>query len=559
MSDTEDDPNKRTAKPKRALKPRGVIAPKDAPTKQAPTKQATTEEPAPAKAKERRRRHRAPLTKVEHAFLTDFYYKKSGFSGRDVLYKQLQAHYEKHDTPKKMRISRRRMWELFLDLQEVNQLHRQARKNSIAIKPINSRYKLDKAQADLIIRGGDSARKYKGILMVIDIATRKLWSELLTSTTSKAVASAMDKILTRVHDELPDADKEQKKKGGEAGKSKSFTIIQTDNGSEFKSEFSKLLQARNVKQLFGVANKSTSQSIVERVNQTVQAGMEKEHTATGARWYDLVKKHTDFYNDKSNRNLRIKPDSEGANKYFTPNELFQGERATLTQLYNDKDADLGKQNKRAGKEVEFNVGNTVRIVDFAKRKGELVKGFKQNWLKELFVIAKKLPPPANKPNRPTRFHVKDKESGKLRVDPNKRPITFTMNDLQLVRGEVQKAPDDIQVEEKDGVGTRSGEKEAPSTPPPPKAKAPPKPKPPPKLKAPPKEDELLGKTVVSYIDYKKKEYKITGSIVNKQRRKKGASYVWWYKVKWDKKHAGKWEYKEHEYIKKADVAKMLAA
>ena len=63
--------------------------------------------------------------------------------------------------------------------------------------------------------------------------------------------------------------------------------------------------------------------------------------------------------------------------------------------------------------------------------------------------------------------------------------------------------------------------------------------------------------MVSYIDHKDKEYTITGSIVNKQRRKKGASYVWFYKVKWDKKHAGKWAYKEHEYIKKADVAKML--
>ena len=183
MSDT-NDPNTRTAKPKRVVK-RRVIAPKDAPTNKP--------EPEPTKV-DKRYQKRQPLTKVEHDFLTDFYYKKSGYSGRDVLYKQLVAHYEKHDTPKGMRISRRRMWEFFLDLQEVNQLHRQARKSSIAIKPINSRYKLDKAQADLIIRGGDSARKYKGILMVIDIATRKLWSELLTATTSKAVATAMDKI-----------------------------------------------------------------------------------------------------------------------------------------------------------------------------------------------------------------------------------------------------------------------------------------------------------------------------------------------------------------------------
>ena len=118
MSDTED-PNTRTARPKRAVK-RRVIAPKDAPTtdapttdaptKQAPTKQAPPKQPEPAKV-DKRYMKRQPLTKVEHAFLTDFYYKKSGYSGRDVLYKQLVAHYEKHKTPPKMRISRRRMWE----------------------------------------------------------------------------------------------------------------------------------------------------------------------------------------------------------------------------------------------------------------------------------------------------------------------------------------------------------------------------------------------------------------------------------------------------------------
>ena len=137
MSDT--DPNTRTAKPKRAVK-RRVIAPKEAPTKEAPTKEASTKEAptkeAPTKV-DKRYQKRQPLTKVEHAFLTDFYYKKSGYSGRDVLYKQLVAHYEKHKTPPKMRISRRRMWEFFLDLQEVNQLHRQARKSSIAIKPLS--------------------------------------------------------------------------------------------------------------------------------------------------------------------------------------------------------------------------------------------------------------------------------------------------------------------------------------------------------------------------------------------------------------------------------------
>ena len=68
---------------------------------------------------------------------------------------------------------------------------------------------LNRAQVDLIIRGGDSARKYKGILCVVDVATRKAWTEVLQDTTSKAVASALDKILTRVEAEIPDSEKSQ--------------------------------------------------------------------------------------------------------------------------------------------------------------------------------------------------------------------------------------------------------------------------------------------------------------------------------------------------------------
>ena len=48
--------------------------------------------PPPAPIKEDKRyQKRQPLTKEEHVFLKDFYYKKSGYSGRDVLYQQLRC------------------------------------------------------------------------------------------------------------------------------------------------------------------------------------------------------------------------------------------------------------------------------------------------------------------------------------------------------------------------------------------------------------------------------------------------------------------------------------
>ena len=404
------------------------------------------------KADRRQFEKRRPLTKEEHTFLKAFFYKHSGYSGRDVLYKQLQAHYDKHDTPTHLRTSRRRMWEGLLDKQEVNQLHRTARKTSIAIKPINSRDKLVRAQCDLIIRGGDPARTYKGILCCIDVATRKASTRILKSTTSKAVAKEMVSILNQVRGEMTGEDK---KKSRGKSKSNTFSIMMTDNGAEFKAEFAALMNKKNIRQVYGVANKSTSQSLIERFNQTLQLGMEKERTAAGARWYDLVEKHTSFYNDKTNRNLRLKDPNDDMStfKTYTPNELWQADRATLTRLFNNKKHDLGTSGKDIKKkEQQLKIGDTVRIVDFSKRKSDMSKGFKQNWSKELYTIFKLKKPKDDASGRPTKFYVKNKQG--ISRDSNGRTIAYTVNDLLAIQNGVESAPDDIMVKEKAGEYTQ---------------------------------------------------------------------------------------------------------
>ena len=517
-------------------------------SKDAPPKTAPKTEPAKPTTRPQYEK-RKPLNKVESDFMKDFYYKRSGFAGRDVLYKQLQAHYTKHKTPKTMQISRRRMWD-WLSKQEVNQLHKPASKTSTSIKPITESKKLNRAQVDLIIRGGDSARKYKGILCVVDVATRKAWTELLQDTTSKAVANALDKILTRVEAEIPDSDK----RSGE-GVSKTFKAIQSDNGSEMKGEFSAYLQSKHIKQVYGVANRSTSQSLVERFNRTLQIGMQKETTATNAKWYDLVEKHTGFYNDKTNRMLRRKDPSnpDGQYKVYTPNELWKEGDATLQQLKDEKEAGLSKGNK-LGEETPLEVGATVRLKDIGKMKSGMSKGFKQNWSKELYEIIRVKPPPKGKEgSRPHVYYVKNKETGESRLDSNRRYVAYTMKDLQVVDGDVQKAPDDIQVVDKDTVQTRSKTKEPdpPSTPPPqPEPQPPPpavaKPKKP-APKPPPKQDPLIGKRVKS-VDAKGKTTG-KGTIIRVIKKGKGGKK---WEVEWD----AKYNYNNGKYTKK-DIDVML--
>jgi hypothetical protein len=545
MSDTED-PNKRTAKPKKAIKARRLIDPKDAP-QQKHTTQAERDKTPALSQRGGKGVKRMDLSKVEKEFLQEFFYNKSGYSGRDVLYKQLQAHYEKNKTPKELRISRRRMWHFFLQKQEVNQLHRPAKKSSLTIRPINSSNKLDAAQFDLIIKGGDSLRTYKGIGVLIDVATRRLWTEVLTSTNARTVAKAMDKMLDRVYESLTDDEKKRRKDREANGKSKTFRLLMTDNGPEMKAEFNTRLKELNIQQVYGVSNKSTSQSIVERVNQTLQAGMERERTATGNKeWWKLVQKHTDFYNNKTNRNLRLKDtaDPKATYKVYTPNELWKVDRQVLRSLFENKSKDLSQSNKEVGKEDIFQVGDTVRLVDFGKRKSSMTKGFKQSWSKDLYTIFKLKRPKKSESNRPIKFYVKDQESGEERKDANNRLIPYTINDLQKIHNGVEKAPDSVRLN-----------KTPPSSP-----VATPKPKKPkkePQEPAPKKKHQLIGVKVSSPEDDTDEGVVIDVYQKGKGKKKKGPYYG---RIKWKKPYTdedGKEQYETEMTL--ATNAKMKKA
>jgi len=462
------NPNK--AKPRRRLA-LGDNTPARTKTTDTPTRTKPKPSAKPP-ATDTRYQKRQPLTKKEHAFLSDLYYKKSGYAGRDVLYNQLKTYYDKEGTPKKDRISRRRMWEFFLDRQEVNQLHRAQNKSSLLIRPISNMHKLDRVQADLIIRGGDSVRKYKGILCVIDVATRKAWTRVLTNTKSGPVAKEMDSILGQIRSEMSDADKKRKDK---AGKSKTVSVLMSDNGAEFKGEFTAFLKSKNIRHVLGVANKSTSQSLIERFNRTLFMGISKEQTATGKPWHELVEAHTAHYNNKTNRNLRVKKDPKDAKsqyKIYTPNELWEEtDPSVLARLHNEKLTSLSKSNKAPSvREAEIEVGTSVRLADFGKRKAALTKGFTQNWSKEIHTVYKIKRPKDPASGRPVKFFVKD-SAGSIVKDNNGWPTPYTVNDLQIVRNGAEAPPEDIRPQEED-----QEEPAAPATPRTPKEKAPPKPK-----------------------------------------------------------------------------------
>ena len=504
---------------------------------------------------------RQPLDTEQAAFLKDYYYNKSGFTGRDVLYKQLQVYYKKHDTPEEERISRRRMWN-WLKKQSVNQLHRALPATSETIKPVNAMYKLDRVMVDLIIRGGDAASKWVGIMSVVDVATRKAWTELLPDKTSKTVAAAFERVAERAYESLPEKDKKLKLANSKNGKSKTWEVLMTDNGGEFEGAFATMAKKLNMKLLYGVPNVSTSQSHVERFNGTLQLAMEKERTSTGARWFDLVEDHTAFYNKKTNRNLRLRPedDEDAPYVYYTPNMLWDGDRDTLTRLYEEKNADLKQGDHLFGAEKEVKVGQHVRLALLDKRKAALSKGHTPNWSAVVYEVYKIKRPKSAISSLPLKFYVKTVDDGEIKKHKG-NAVAYTIKDIQLISDEVMKAPAETVVVEKAGVSTRSkkeekeedddeaADDEEAKEPTPPKAKAKAK-----NTKAPVADDPLIGKSIVgNFNSDADKELKVKGKIVKRQKRSK----TLYYQVAWGNQHKDKYDYNETQYFKKAKIKQML--
>jgi transposase InsO family protein len=522
--------------------------------------QDTQKKQDPNRPKQNPYEKRKPLNEQERKFVSDLWYRGEGnYSGRDTFFQKLKRIYDSKGTPQSERISRRRLWE-WLRKQEINQIHRAITKHSIQIKPTLAKSRFERCQIDLIIKGKDSVQTHKAILTCIDVGTRMSFTRVLKGTAQKDSIQAMESILDEALNLLNEEDRKARAQRPQMNKSKTWAVVASDNGAEFGAEFTSFLESKHIRHVKGVANKSTSQAMIERFNRTLQSSMQREISATGAKWYDtgFVKKHTDMLNNQTNRNLKLKKEGDKTFTIYTPKELFEEDRAVLDQLFKNKMSALGKSNKSYKHETDIEIGQTVRIVLKEKRKQALVKGFTPNWSRELYTVYK-IKRPKDAGVKPYLYFVKSKSNGTVLKEP------FTIQDVQIVHGEVEPPPKDIQIKQKvGGTKTRNQEKqeEQPQTPPSTPKRKPvaekPKNEPPKqKKKSAPTAKSYVDRQVQSFIDYEDKEYRIEGTVVEQQRRKKGAGKVWFYKVKWDSRHSEKYDYKEFEWVKKSDLEKIL--
>src|SRR5579859_1398753 len=204
-------------------------------------------------------------------------------------------------------------------------------------------------------------RGYKYIFVLIDAFSKRCWLVPLKDKSSGSTARAFHKI---VREELPFAP----------------YSVYSDQGSEYKKEFSQLLKQLDVKQYMS-KDKDIKSSIAERVIRTIKGKIFKYFTLENTREYisvlDLI---CDNYNNSYNSAIGM-----------TPNEVgFHNVKRVFDNLYMGRGR-YGKiqfDEHHVKSKFKFDVGDHVRLT---KSKSVFDKAYQPNVSIEVFKIARRIP------------------------------------------------------------------------------------------------------------------------------------------------------------------------
>lgn len=312
-------------------------------------------------------------------FLHDLYFNQKMKYGRDKIFHHISKTLNNKD------ISRRYIAN-WLSKQEIHQLY-SARKPATDIRPILSSRPGAILQMDLIDYSNKPSNKYKYILNVICVFSRKIWLAPITNKSVEAVIKPLDKIVKEIQ------------------KDYKINIIQSDAGNEFKIAYPviKALQSRGYT--------AQQQGCVERANGTIKTIINKTLYETGGNnWSSLLKDIVEIYNNSLHTSINT-----------TPNLAYKLNKEKQEELYQKMRADKSRQ--YAGIDTLLELGQKVRTVvpvEKNKKKGQPI------YSEEVFTVSKVIKPTVESLTIP-RYKLVD-ENGKLQKN------TFALSSLLVIPG-----------------------------------------------------------------------------------------------------------------------------
>ena len=202
------------------------------------------------------------------------------------------------------------------------------------------------------------------ILIVIDALSKYAWAEPMFNKTSKSVANALARILSKSNNRKP-------------------VCLQTDKGKEFLGREMQDFLGENKINFRVARSPDTKAAIAERLIRTIKEKIWRYFTYTKTRRYiDMLQKIMESYNQSKHSATRMTP-------------------ASVT-LANAAEARRNIQQKYGSctfKQPKYSVGDIVRV---SRAKRAFEKGYVGSWSEELFKIDR-----ISTTNQPPVYFLKD--------------------------------------------------------------------------------------------------------------------------------------------------------
>ena len=331
------------------------------------------------------------LSETDIERLKSAYYKDGYTLGRDALYSVLKQKYKVPPTKRGIMawLKQHKLHQLYLQTKQVDSVQ-----SFKPYKPLNS------LSADLIDFTNKPAQIYRYILVVVDNFSRFMFARPMTSKRAETTAKAMSEIM----DEIKNTYKKLPK------------YVLSDDGSEFKGDYIKLLEKLGVKKKRTLAGAPQSNGMVERANGKLKMLLAQNKEIFKGTWKTHLNKAVRIYNDYVNRTTGFSPKDA---------VLFTGEEMEKLKQ-NVKRVQIDEQRPRA---QDFKVGDKVRL---KIPKGKLDKMSTPNWTDKLYEISKVI---RNDATISTKYLIKGESTDKR----------YSRSDLQVIRGKVIDIPVDKKV------------------------------------------------------------------------------------------------------------------
>ena len=307
-----------------------------------------------------------------------FYGKFQGAIGGKALLEAMRSHPKQAEALRKSNgkagwISARDV-RAFYSTQEVSQLYRDApalSKSRVKVPKPEELKPLRHLQADSISLKGLPSGRYTGVINIIDVFSQYSWQvPVQTVGSASEAAAAVNLAMKRIKSkfDLPEA-----------------IDLQTDNGPEFKQQFTNALDDDQITVTHGPAYTSTAQSDVELSNRIWRGAMRRVlHTrdADKKSWGQLMTLVNEIVNARPNQKLGNRSPAQVFTKSMSGDEqLIEDVSESILKAANAK--------RQPSKITPLSKGDRVRVIDekyLASKLRSNEQKMQARWSKRIYTV-----------------------------------------------------------------------------------------------------------------------------------------------------------------------------